>query len=124
MKNNEKQGVNVLIVDDVIANLIILTEIIKKAGYVARPVTSVRQAMDAITALPPNLILLDITMPEIDGFEYCSMLKKDVRTRDIPVIFISAVITSYSIHYTKLYDPTALYYNKRDTGYQIKRMLQ
>ncbi len=96
MKNNEKQGVNVLIVDDVIANLIILTEIIKKAGYVARPVTSVRQAMDAITALPPNLILLDITMPEIDGFEYCSMLKKDVRTRDIPVIFISAMTTPES----------------------------
>ncbi len=96
MKINEKQGVNVLIVDDVIANLIILTEIIKKAGYVARPVTSVHQAMDAIMALPPNLILLDITMPEIDGFEYCSMLKKDVRTRDIPVIFISAMTTPES----------------------------
>ncbi len=89
MAANQKE--NVLIVDDVIANLVILTEIIKKAGYVARPVTDVHQAMDAVEALLPDLILLDVTMPDIDGFEYCRMLKKDVKTRNIPVIFISAV---------------------------------
>ena len=87
---NPEQKENVLIVDDVISNLVILTEIIKKAGYVARPVTDVHQAMEAVEALLPDLILLDVTMPEIDGFEYCQMLKKDVRTRNIPVIFISA----------------------------------
>ena len=89
MAANQKE--NVLIVDDVIANLVILTDIIKKAGYVARPVTDVHQAMEAVDALLPDLILLDVTMPDIDGFEYCGMLKKDVRTRNIPVIFISAV---------------------------------
>lgn len=94
MFDNQKE--NVLIVDDVIANLVILTDIIKKAGYVARPVTSVKQAMEAVDALLPDLILLDVTMPEIDGFEYCSMLKKDVRTREIPVIFISAITTPES----------------------------
>ncbi len=89
MNSNQKE--NVLIVDDVVANLVILTDIIKKAGYVARPVTDVHQAMEAVDALLPDLILLDVTMPDIDGFEYCGMLKKDVRTRNIPVIFISAV---------------------------------
>lgn len=82
---------NILIVDDVVSNLVILTEIIKKAAYIARPVTSVRQAMEAINAMLPNMILLDITMPDIDGFEYCSMLKTNVKTKDIPVIFISAM---------------------------------
>lgn len=94
MQENQKE--NVLIVDDVTANLVILTDIIKKAGYVARPVTSVKQAMEAVDALLPDLILLDVTMPEIDGFEYCGMLKKNVKTRDIPVIFISAIATQES----------------------------
>lgn len=96
MDNNflNSQAVNILIVDDVATNLAILSEIIKKAGYVARPVTSVSQAVKAIEAKLPNLILLDITMPETDGFEYCTMLKKNPVTRDIPIIFISALNSS------------------------------
>lgn len=82
---------NILIVDDVNANLAVLSELIRKAGYIARPVTSARQAVSAIEALIPNLILLDISMPEIDGFVFCSMLKKNANTRDIPVIFITAL---------------------------------
>ncbi len=82
---------NILVVDDVNANLAVLTEMIRKAGYVARPVTSARQAVSAIEALLPNLILLDISMPDIDGFVFCSMLKKNANTRDIPVIFITAL---------------------------------
>lgn len=82
---------NILVVDDVNANLAILTEMIRKAGYIARPVTSARQAVSAIEALLPNLILLDISMPDIDGFVFCSMLKKNANTRDIPVIFITAL---------------------------------
>ena len=82
---------NILVVDDVNANLVVLTEMISNAGYIARPVTSAKQALSAIEALSPNLILMDISMPEVDGFEFCSMLKKSVSTRDIPVIFISAL---------------------------------
>ena len=52
---------------------------------------SVKQAQDAVEKKMPNLILLDISMPDITGFEYCTMLKSDVKTRDIPVIFISAL---------------------------------
>ena len=82
---------NILIVDDINANLAVLSELIRKAGYIARPVTSARQAVSAIEALIPNLILLDVSMPEIDGFVFCSMLKKNANTRDIPVIFITAL---------------------------------
>lgn len=86
-----KPTANILIVDDITANLVILTEIIKNAGYVARPVTSARQAMSAIEVHMPQLILLDVSMPEMDGFEFCEKLKKDINTREIPIIFISAL---------------------------------
>lgn len=89
----EESTANVLIVDDVTSNLIILTEMIKSAGYVARPVTSARQAMTAIEVKRPQLILLDISMPEMDGYEFCELLKNDIHTRDIPIIFISAMNT-------------------------------
>ena len=56
MMMQEKKTENVLIVDDVVANLVVLTDIIKKSGYIARPVTSVKQAKDAIEAKLPDLI--------------------------------------------------------------------
>lgn len=89
----EGQAANVLIVDDVTSNLVILAEMIKSAGHMARPVTSAKQAMAAIEAKLPQLILLDISMPDMDGYEFCELLKKDVKTRDIPIIFISAMNT-------------------------------
>jgi putative two-component system response regulator len=85
------QKANILIVDDVVPNLIVLTEMIREAGFAARPVTSVKQAMQAVRAFEPQLILLDISMPDMDGFEWCEILKKDPQTRDIPIIFISAL---------------------------------
>lgn len=91
MPANKNQKPNILIVDDVSANLVILSEMVKSAGYIPRPVISVKQALTAINQKAPQLILLDITMPEIDGFELCSMLKADAKTRDIPIIFISAL---------------------------------
>lgn len=85
---------NVLIIDDVTANLVVLTAIIKGAGYIPRPVSCIKQALQAIDILIPHLILLDITLPEIDGFKFCEMLKGDGLTRDIPVIFISNINSS------------------------------
>lgn len=82
---------NILIVDDVNFNLVMLTNTIHNAGYIARPVSSARQAVNAIEALIPDLIVMDISMPEIDGYVFCSMLKKSAVTRDIPVIFVSAL---------------------------------
>ena len=90
MDTLQGQKANILIVDDVAPNLMILSAMIQQAGHMPRPVISVEEAMRAIDAMLPDLILLDISMPNITGFEYCKMLKKDSKTQDIPIIFISA----------------------------------
>ena len=82
---------NILIVDDVSANLVFLAEMISELGYTPRPVSSVKNAQAAIKKKMPHLILLDVSMPDSTGFEYCAMLKADVKTREIPIIFISAL---------------------------------
>ncbi len=82
---------NVLLIDDVTSNLITLSEIIRNEGYIARPVKSVEYAMRAVDAELPSIILLDVTMPDMNGYDYCRILKKDIRTRNIPVIFISGL---------------------------------
>ena len=66
---------NILIVDDVLTSLAVMSDIVKSAGFIARPVQNVKQAMEAIEAMPPDLILSDISMPDIDGYEFCGMLK-------------------------------------------------
>lgn len=85
------QTANILIVDDTTSNLVILAEMIKSIGYIARPVISVKQALAAIAVEKPQLILLDISMPEIDGFDFCEILKRDPIMKDVPIIFISAL---------------------------------
>ena len=65
--------INVLVVDDVVINLEILAEIVKSNGYIARTVTSVSQAQKALRELLPNLILLDISMPDMNGFDFCEI---------------------------------------------------
>ena len=87
----ETTGGNILIVDDGPDNLRILCEILRREGYVARPHCDGAMALKAAAALPPDLILLDIMMPGMDGFEVCRRLKQDARLRDVPVIFISAI---------------------------------
>jgi len=82
---------DVLIVDDTVENLQMLTNMLKEKGYSARPLPSGKLALQAIESLPPDLILLDINMPEMNGFEVCQRLKAREETRDIPVIFISAL---------------------------------
>lgn len=82
---------DILIVDDTVANLQLLTGMLKERGYKARPVPSGRLALQAAQAQPPDLILLDINMPEMDGFAVCAELKSNPLLCDIPVIFISAL---------------------------------
>ena len=88
---------NILIVDDLPENLKLLAELITTEGYHARPVPSGKLALIAAEAMPPDLILLDINMPVMDGFETCEKLKKSEITKDIPVIFLSANIESSAI---------------------------
>ena len=83
---------NILVVDDSPANLRLLAGMLAGRGYTVRPVTQGKLALSgARGSMPPDLILLDILMPEPDGYEVCRQLKADPRTRDIPVIFISAL---------------------------------
>jgi signal transduction histidine kinase len=81
----------ILIVDDTPANLHILAEMVKAAGHKARPTPSGPLALQAARLEAPDLVLLDIRMPEMDGYEVCRQLKADPVLRDIPVIFLSAL---------------------------------
>lgn len=87
--NNTKS--NILVIDDTPANLRLLVEILKENGYEVRPAPSGESALLAAQGIPPDLILLDIMMPGMDGYEVCQKLKASERTKDIPVIFISAI---------------------------------
>ena len=82
---------DILIVDDTPANLDLLTEILKSNGYKVRPVTSGRLALQAARSVPPDLILLDILMPDMNGYDVCKKLGDDEALADIPVIFLSAL---------------------------------
>ena len=82
---------DILIVDDTPANLRLLSEMLGGCGFQVRPVPDGALALAAVRAEPPDLILLDIRMPEISGYEVCEQLKADTRTADIPIIFISAL---------------------------------
>jgi PAS domain S-box-containing protein len=80
----------ILIVDDTLENLQVLVALLSAAGYQALPANSGELALAAVAARRPDLILLDIRMPGMDGFEVCRRLKAQAEIRDIPVMFISA----------------------------------
>lgn len=86
---------DILIVDDTVANLEILTQFLTEAGYEVRPARNGKLALKLAQAAPPDLILLDIIMPDMDGYAVCEALKADERTCDIPVIFISALSEAF-----------------------------
>ncbi len=79
----------VMVVDDADINLMIMKSVLEK-DYSLKLFKQAKEALDYAFANPPDLILLDIMMPEIDGFEACRRLKADPRLADIPVIFITA----------------------------------
>ncbi|CAK0762699.1 Response regulator [Gammaproteobacteria bacterium] len=90
-KEEKLKKVNIMIVDDIPDNLSILQEILYIKGYRILAFTRGMMALNAARNNPPDLILLDIKMPEMDGFEVCEHLKADPILKDIPVIFISAL---------------------------------
>lgn len=87
----EKSQVDILIVDDSADNLRVLSATLIQQGYKVRCVKSGSMALLGAKTSPPDLILLDIRMPEMDGYEVRQHLKADAQTRDIPVIFLSAL---------------------------------
>ncbi|GAB1540150.1 hypothetical protein NUACC21_28190 [Scytonema sp. NUACC21] len=82
---------NILIIDDTPDNLTFLSRILSAAGYKVYPAQSGKLALNFIQSNLPDLILLDIMMPEMNGYEVCQQLKASPKTQDIPVIFISAL---------------------------------
>jgi len=86
---------NILIVDDKPANLDVLSEMLRQYGHKVRPATSGKLALRAAKKQPPDLILLDIRMPTMDGYQVCRLLKADPDLKGIPVIFISALSQAF-----------------------------
>ena len=81
---------NVLIIDDEAPNILILSRILKNDYQISSAISGI-QALEYLSNSPlPDLILLDVMMPAMDGFELCQELKKNPNTRDIPVIFVTA----------------------------------
>lgn len=88
---NFSQEDSILIVDDTPENLKLLSGMLSTAGYKVNLAPSGKLALRFIESHLPDLILLDIIMPQMDGYEVCQQLKNSDRTQDIPVIFISAL---------------------------------
>lgn len=82
---------NILVIDDVMADILILIEILENEGYNVIGFADGQSGLESVKSQPPDLILLDIKMPEMSGYEVCQWLKANKNTRDIPVIFISAM---------------------------------
>ncbi len=82
---------NIVVVDDTPDNVRLLMSLLSDQGYQIRPALDGPYALEMIRSAPPDLILLDVIMPKMDGFEVCEQLKADARLREIPVIFISAL---------------------------------
>ena len=90
MKRNGMKA-TVMVVDDTPANLDLLDRMLRTAGYRVLAFPRGRLALEAAAETPPNLVLLDVLMPDMDGFEVCRRMKTDPRLADIPVLFISAL---------------------------------
>ncbi|PSB28033.1 two-component system response regulator [Stenomitos frigidus] len=82
---------DILVVDDTPVNLRLLSSMLTKEGYEVRQALSGKMALTAVRVVPPDLILLDIMMPEMDGYVVCEALKANPDTASIPVIFLSAL---------------------------------
>src|SRR5688572_11600166 len=91
MTQPDTKASRILIVDDILDNLHMLTDLLQELGHEVQMAMSGKDALKAVEKNPPDLILLDIQMPIMDGYEVCQRLKSQPQTRDIPVIFLSAL---------------------------------
>ncbi len=89
--DDEHAMTSIMVVDDTPANLKLLTDLLQGEGYRVLAFPSGRLALDAAARKAPDLILLDINMPEMNGFEVCAQLKADKNLKDIPVLFLSGL---------------------------------
>lgn len=94
---NTQNNRTILVVDDNPENLEVLKSILTRQNYTVRAANNGEIALKSIYAYPPDLILLDICMPGLTGFDVCKILKEEEKTRDIPVIFLTALADSQDI---------------------------
>ncbi len=88
---------DILIVDDTVENLRLLSTMLAKEGYSVRQALNGQMALTAVSTVLPDLILLDIMMPDTDGYTVCQQLKANPKTRDVPVIFLSALQDTFNM---------------------------
>lgn len=87
----------IMVVDDVARNIQIVGKLLDTGGYDISYATNAKDALEVLSNKLPDLILLDVMMPDVDGFELCEMIKKNDATKDIPVIFLTARISTDDI---------------------------
>lgn len=95
MKASEA-SLTILVVDDSTDNLRVLGEMLRNCGYRVRTATSGRHALASARTLPPNLVLLDVRMPDMDGFAVCRAFRADPALSHVPILFVSAVADAES----------------------------
>ncbi|MBI5846573.1 MAG: response regulator [Nitrospirae bacterium] len=81
----------ILVVDDEEQNVKLLSSLLRAEGYEAETASNGREAVEKVKALFPDLVLLDIMMPDMDGYEACSLIKNDAETANIPVVIVTAL---------------------------------
>jgi DNA-binding response OmpR family regulator len=92
MANNK----NVLVIDDSETTLVMLEWFLKENGFIAHYASNVKEALQLIDKQIPDVILLDLNMPEISGYDFLKMIKSDERKKNIPVLVISALDSNES----------------------------
>ncbi|MDP7130923.1 MAG: hybrid sensor histidine kinase/response regulator [Planctomycetota bacterium] len=112
------RGARLLIVDDTLKNIQVLGTLLRKEEFQINVAQNGQQALDVVAKVKPDLILLDVMMPDMDGFECCQHLKDDPETSEIPVIFLTAKVETEDIvkgfeigavdYVTKPFNPTEL----------------
>jgi adenylate cyclase len=127
--NLNNEDFRILVVDDTLKNIQVLGTILKQEQYQINVAQNGLQALEVVSNVTPDLILLDVMMPELDGFETCKALKKDPATADIPVIFLTAKVETEDIvhgfeigavdYVTKPFNPAELL-SRVNTHLQLK----
>ena len=92
MSNENKAMNDILVIDDTPGNLTVLLKILSDRGYQVRPALNGEIALKAVTTQPPDLILLDIMMPGVDGYQVCRQIRGDPLLEDLPVLFLTAKV--------------------------------
>ncbi len=90
MSENHDQKLKILVVDDYAENVELLQELLVNNGYDVIPAYSGEEALQKVSKDIPDLILLDIMMPKMDGYQVCEALREKVETKEIPIIFVTA----------------------------------